>query len=120
MDNDAKREPDRTVVLTPKIFLPWLRNHLEKSGVVFKRGVLENLSDIRSQGQDIIVNATGAGSKYLADIRDQEVQQVRGQTIHVKHPLDKIYMRHGKDYTYAIPRLDGTVIMGGIKQIGNL
>ncbi|KAF1845054.1 nucleotide-binding domain-containing protein [Cucurbitaria berberidis CBS 394.84] len=109
----------RTVVLTPKIFLPWLRQRLEDSGVVFKRMNLSSLSDAKSQGQDILINATGYGSKFLGDIRDQDVQLVRGQTVHVKSNYDKIYMRHGKDYTYAISRLDGTCILGGIKQYGN-
>jgi glycine/D-amino acid oxidase-like deaminating enzyme len=45
------------------------------------------------------------------------VQQIRGQTVLVKTPHDKIFMRHGNDYTYVIPRLDGTAILGGIKQV---
>lgn len=108
----------RTIVLTPKIFLPWLRKRLEASGVVFKRGNFESLAEARSQGHDILVNATGFGPKFLGDIRDEHVQLVRGQTVHVKSSFDKIFMRHGKDYTYAIPRLDGTCILGGIKQYG--
>ncbi|KAJ4371411.1 hypothetical protein N0V83_004628 [Neocucurbitaria cava] len=108
----------KTVVLTPKIFLPWLRRRLEESGVIFKRMNLSSLSEAKSQGQDVLVNATGYGSKFLEDIQDQDVQLVRGQTLHVKSNYDKIYMRHGKDYTYAISRLDGTCILGGIKQYG--
>lgn len=108
----------KTVVLTPKIFLPWLRRRLEESGVIFKRMNLSALSEVKSQGQDVLVNATGYGSKFLGDIQDQDVQLVRGQTLHVKSNYDKIYMRHGKDYTYAISRLDGTCILGGIKQYG--
>lgn len=108
----------KTVVLTPKIFLPWLRQRLEDSGVTFKRKHLSSLSEAKSQGQDILVNATGYGPKFLEDIRDQDVQLVRGQTLHVKSNYNKIYMRHGKDYTYVIPRLDGTCILGGIKQYG--
>ncbi|PSN69156.1 nucleotide-binding domain-containing protein [Corynespora cassiicola Philippines] len=109
----------RTVVLTPKVFLPWLRQRLEASGVVFNRARFDSLAEIRAQGHDILVNASGFGPKFLEDVRDEKVQQVRGQTVHVKSSYDKIYMRHGKDYTYAISRLDGTCILGGIKQYGH-
>lgn len=106
----------RTVVLTPKVFLPWLRSRLEASGVVFKRANIDSLAEARSFGHDILVNATGFGPKFLSDVKDQYVQQVRGQIVHVKSTFDKIFMRHGKDYTYAISRLDGTCVLGGIKQ----
>lgn len=106
----------KTVVLTPKIFLPWLRRRLEHSGVVFKRMSIDKLAEVKTQGQDVLVNASGWGSKFFGDVQDQEVQLVRGQTVHVRSNYDKIYMRHGKDYTYAISRLDGTCILGGIKQ----
>jgi D-amino-acid oxidase len=108
----------KTVVLTPAVFLPWLRRRLEDSGVVFKRGIFDKLDEVKRMGQDVVVNASGWGPKFLGDIRDQNVQLVRGQTVHVKSNYDKIYMRHGKDYTYAISRLDGTCILGGIKQYG--
>jgi len=108
----------KTVVMTPKIFLPWLRNRLESSGVKFKRVNLSSLAEVKSQGHDIVVNATGFGPKFLEDIRDQNIQLVRGQTVHVKSNYNKVFMRHGKDYTYAISRLDGTCILGGIKQYG--
>ncbi|KAF2501167.1 nucleotide-binding domain-containing protein [Lophium mytilinum] len=108
----------KTVVITPKVFLPWLRKRLEDGGVKFKRMSLDSLSDARSQGHDILVNASGSGPRFLMDIQDQKVQYVRGQTIHVKTSYDKIFMRHGKEYTYVIPRLDGTAVLGGIKQVG--
>lgn len=79
---------------------------------------LKGLSDLSGFGHDVLVNATGWGAKFLADVADQDVQQIRGQTLLIKTDYDKIFMRHGKDYTYVIPRLDGTAIVGGIKQIG--
>lgn len=106
----------RTVVLNPAVFLPWLRTRLEAVGVTFKRASLESLAEAKRFGQDVLVNATGFGSKFLKDVNDQKVQQVRGQTLLVKSNFDRIFMRHGKDYTYAISRLDGTCVLGGIKQ----
>lgn len=94
-----------------------MTKRLKASGVVFKRKTLNALSDLRGQGHDVLVNATACGSKFLTDVADDNVQQVRGQTILVKTDYNKIMMRHGKDYTYVIPRLDGTAILGGIKQV---
>ncbi|KAL2820177.1 hypothetical protein BDW59DRAFT_164790 [Aspergillus cavernicola] len=71
-------------------------------------------------GHDVLINATGLGSRYLQDVQDRNMLEVRSQTILAKSPCDKVYIRHGKDYlsgyTYVIPRLDGTVILGGIRE----
>jgi D-amino-acid oxidase len=112
-------ETDKTVVLTPITFLPWLAKRLKNSGVTFLRKNVGSLAELKSLGYDVLVNATGCGSKFLRDVADLNVQQVRGQTILVKTDYNKILMRHGKDYTYVIPRLDGTAILGGIKQVDN-
>lgn len=80
---------------------------------------LKSLADLKGSGHDVLVNATACGSRFLADVADPKVQEVRGQTMLVKTSYNKIFMRHGKDYTYVIPRLDGTAIIGGIKQVGN-
>lgn len=109
---------DKTVVLTPPVFLPWLAKRLKDSGVTFLRKDVKTLRELKGLGHDVLVNATGWGSKFLHDVSDRNLQQVRGQTILVKSNFDKIFMRHGKDYTYVIPRLDGTAILGGIKQTG--
>ncbi|KAL2867608.1 FAD-dependent oxidoreductase [Aspergillus lucknowensis] len=108
----------KSVVITPAIFLPWLRKKLEASGVKFVRKDIKSLSDMKGFGHEVLVNATGFGARFLEDVADQNVQQIRGQTVLVKTGHDKIFMRHGKDYTYVIPRLDGTAILGGIKQVG--
>lgn len=80
---------------------------------------LKSLSDAYVLGQDVVVNATGFGSQELADIRDDDVEMVWGQTIICKSNYTKCFMRDdGGTYTYVIPRLDGTVIIGGIRRPG--
>ncbi|OKL63835.1 hypothetical protein UA08_00773 [Talaromyces atroroseus] len=108
----------KTVVITPGVFLPWLRQRLEKSGVKFIRKTLTSLADLKNSGYDILINATALGARHLADVADKHMVQVRGQTVLARTGYNKIFMRHGKDYTYVIPRLDGTAILGGIKQYG--
>ncbi|KAJ6441133.1 kinesin [Purpureocillium lavendulum] len=109
----------KTIVLSPPVFLPWLANQLKENGVVFRRQTIKSLADLADHGHDVLVNATAFGSKFLHDVADQNLVQVRGQTILVKTDFERIVMRHGKHYTYAIARLDGTAILGGIKQEGN-
>ncbi|KAL1617032.1 hypothetical protein SLS54_008027 [Diplodia seriata] len=109
----------QTWVLTPPVFLLWLRRQLEASGVKFKRVNVRSLADLKGMGHDVLINASGWGAKFLGDVADQNVEQVRGQTVLVRTDFDKIWTRRGKDYTYVIPRGDGTAVLGGIKQYGN-
>ncbi|EXL71840.1 hypothetical protein FOPG_12538 [Fusarium oxysporum f. sp. conglutinans race 2 54008] len=105
-----------TIVLNPNIFLPWMRSTLERSGVRFMRLDLHALSDARHLGHDVLINAAGLGPRHLVDVKDPDMLFLKGQIILVKSDYKKCLMRDdGKDYTYVIPRLDGTVIMGGIR-----
>ncbi|KAF4945779.1 hypothetical protein FSARC_14362 [Fusarium sarcochroum] len=105
-----------TIVLNPNIFLSWLQRNLESSGVKFKRMKLNSLSDARHLGHDILINASGLGPRDLVDVQDPNMVFLKGQIIIVKSDYKKSFMRDdGKDYTYVIPRLDGTVIIGGIR-----
>lgn len=80
---------------------------------------VKSLSELKDFGQDILINATGVGSASLLDVQDKEVQMIRGQTIVVKHGYNKAMQRDdGSNYTYVIPRMDGTVILGGVRQYG--
>lgn len=109
----------QSIIITPSVYLVWLRRQLEASGVKFIRAHVKSLSELRGMGHDVLVNATGTGAAHLRDVADPLMEEVRGQTILVKSPFDKIWARRGKDYTYAFGRPDGTTILGGIKQYGN-
>jgi glycine/D-amino acid oxidase-like deaminating enzyme len=82
---------------------------------------LNSLSEAHSLGHDVLINATGFGSLTLNDVRDQNVELIRGQTMLVKSDYDKLFMRDtGDTYTYVIPRLDGTAILGGTRHKGSV
>jgi D-amino-acid oxidase len=83
-------------IITPTVFLSWMRRRLGASGVKFKRMHVRALSDLRGMGHSILINATGVGAKYLADVKDQQMQEVRGQTVLVKTNHEKIWIRRGK------------------------
>ena len=109
----------KSIILIPPVFLRWLRKRLETSGVKFVRRTVSSLGELHGMGHDILINATGIGSRYLTDVVDEKVQEVRGQTVLVESNFNKIWIRRGKDYTYALGRPDGTTILGGIKQFGS-
>lgn len=97
----------------------WFRRRLEGLGIQFKRADFASLSDARNLGHDVLINATGFGSKTLKDVNDSDVEMIRGQTMLVKTDYNKYFMRDdGKSYTYVIPHLNGTAIIGGIRQPG--
>jgi glycine/D-amino acid oxidase-like deaminating enzyme len=78
---------------------------------------IKSLSELQPLGHDILINATGVGSASLLDFQYKDIQMIRGQTLVVKHNYDKAMQRDdGVKYTYAIPRMDGTVILGGVRQ----
>lgn len=113
---------DQSIALTPNEMIKFLRKRLEDNGVVFKRMSFKALHDLRGMGHDVLVNATGLGSRALTDVRDTTTEPTRSQTVLVRTPYNRIMMRHGKDYsvpfTYIIPRHDGTAILGGNRDYG--
>jgi D-amino-acid oxidase len=77
---------------------------------------LKSLADASHLGHDVLINASGAGPKDLEDVKEQNMQLFRGQVMLIKSDFKKIMMRDtGDEYTYIIPRLDGTAIIGGIR-----
>ncbi|VUC32834.1 unnamed protein product [Clonostachys rosea] len=109
----------KSIIVTPPIYLVWLRRRLEATGVKFQRATVNSLSDLAGMGHDLLINSTGVGARYLKDVADLDMQEVRGQTILVKSDFHKIWIRRGKDYTYALGRPDGTAILGGLKTYDN-
>lgn len=111
-----------TVVLTPTVFLPWMRNRLEQRGVDFKRLVVRSLNDLKEMGHDVLVNATCFGSADLSDVRETRLVPVKQQNIRIRKPgYDKLYIRRGSNgeyYSTAFSRADGTIYIGGIKTYG--
>ncbi|GKT42127.1 D-amino-acid oxidase [Colletotrichum spaethianum] len=108
------------MTVNPAVFLPWIKNVLEKRGVRFVRAEVKSLDEVRSVLQaKVIINATGLGAFELAN--DRKVIAVRGQTLLVESDSHEMIMFQGSHYTYHIPRMySGAVIMGGVSQKGNL
>ncbi|KAJ1881085.1 hypothetical protein H4R99_001509 [Coemansia sp. RSA 1722] len=62
----------------------------------------------------ILVNCTGLGSKELGGVEDTKMYPIRGQTLVVNAPDARRSITWiGKQFSYVIPRNDGTVVIGG-------
>ncbi|RSH87145.1 hypothetical protein EHS25_003636 [Saitozyma podzolica] len=113
-----------SVVVTPDVYLPWLRAKLESAGVRFLRAEVPSLAAAAKLAPcDLVVNASGNGARFLLDVADEKCVQVRGQTMLVKCDAPEVHIRHAlrwDEYTYVLPRGDGTAILGGIKEFGNI
>lgn len=107
-----------SVVLTPRIFLTWLRSQLEHSGVRFERiGKVAALSDLKYFGHDVLVNASGSESLVLTDVRDDKVTTDRTYITVVKSEYQEAFVRRSLgQYAYMFSRGDGTVAVGGISE----
>lgn len=115
---------DTSVILTPDTFLSWLRGRCEAAGVRFIRAEVASLRDTAALVPcDIVVNASAHGSRTLADVQDAACIPVRGQLMLFRTPNRDIHIRYGADwtdYTYVLPRGDGTAIMGGTKGFNDI
>lgn len=136
-------EYDTWVVNSP-IYLQFLYRKLsiEYSNINFLKIRLDSLKQIndlfpktQSRTAPIIINCTGNGLQYNGGF-DPECYPIRGQTLLIKPPpspqkngtnqkcqyLDKTITYQLKDgsWSFVIPRpLNGGVILGGMKQIGD-
>ncbi|ORY30194.1 hypothetical protein BCR39DRAFT_153271 [Naematelia encephala] len=111
-------------VITPDTYLPWLQAQCVEAGVRFIR---QEVTSLRQAAQfvpcEVIVNASGNGAKFLVDVNDETCHMVRGQVMLVKCAAPAIHISHGKhwsEYTYVLPRGDGTAIIGGIKEFDDV
>lgn len=107
-----------TFVLTPSVFLPWLRVQLESTGVKFQRiKTVTSLADLSYLEHDVLVNASGLASQSLVDVKDENIITDRTYTILVKSRYDNSFVRrYATEYTYIFGRGDGTVCIGGISE----
>lgn len=121
----------QTVVVHPAILLPWLRAQLEQPGannaaVTFIQRTVRSLGEAATilPACDVLINASGNGARDLvppdgAEDEKQRIQAIRGQTHLLRTHWDRVFMRQGSQYTYCIPRLDGTAVVGGVKGVGS-
>jgi D-amino-acid oxidase len=95
-----------TPLIEMPTYLPWLAGRVTELGGTITR---LSLSDLPS-GPDLVVNASGIGSRRLAG--DADVEPVRGQVVRVEQVgLDRWWL-DGAGLTYVVPRSKDIVVGG--------
>ena len=74
-----------------------------KNGVVFKRAVLNHISEAyqahhTGEKADVVVNCTGLSARKLGGVWDQDMMPVRGQTVLVRNEADAMCDVLGVDF----------------------
>ncbi|OOQ88212.1 FAD dependent oxidoreductase superfamily [Penicillium brasilianum] len=113
-----------TLVTDPTRHMPYLKRQIQRLGGHFIRHKVESLRELYDMFPDsrVFINASGLGSKTLADVRDDRCFPERGQNVFLRtNRCRTMYFRNGQEYTYVIPRPhSGGVVLGGVKQEDNL
>ena len=114
----------RTLVTDPTRHMPYLGKRITALGGKFIRRRVESLRELYEMFPDsrVFINASGLGSKTLADVQDDRCFPERGQNVFLRtDQCNTLYFRNGKEYTYVIPRpLSQGVVLGGVKERDNL
>lgn len=104
--------------------MPYLGKQITALGGEFIRRRVESLHELYEIFPDsgVFINASGLGSKTLADVQDNHCFPERGQNVFLRTDnCNTLYFRNGKEYTYVIPRpLSGGVVLGGVKEQENM
>ncbi|KAJ5126584.1 hypothetical protein N7448_007363 [Penicillium atrosanguineum] len=81
----------KTVCINPPLYLSWLVSECRRRGVIFKRQKIISITEAQDaqhpcgRATDIVVNATGLGSKSLKGVEDSTLFPARGQTVLVEN-----------------------------------
>ncbi|KAK4034825.1 hypothetical protein C8A01DRAFT_38700 [Parachaetomium inaequale] len=115
-DGEGAKVKYGSAVLTPGVFLPWLKARLEERGVKFVRvAEVKALGELTCLGHDVLVNASGLASLTLLDVWDESVVMDRTYVCVVKSEYPFAHVKRGAGiYTYAFGRGDGTAALGGV------
>ncbi|KAF3394054.1 D-amino-acid oxidase [Penicillium rolfsii] len=113
-----------TLVTDPTRHMPYLKRQIQALGGRFIRRKVDSLHELYDMfpASRIFINASGLGSKTLADVQDDRCFPERGQNVFLRtDKCQTMYFRNGQEYTYVIPRpYSGGVVLGGVKQQDDL
>lgn len=104
--------------------MPYLGKQVSALGGRFIRQRVNALQELYEMFPDshVFINASGLGSRTLADVQDDRCFPERGQNVFLRtDQCHTLHFRNGNEYTYVIPRpLSRGVVLGGVKQQNNL
>ena len=119
-----------SVCINTAIYLPWLVSQCLKAGVIFRRGVVQHVSEAANHHHtgkraDLVLNCTGLSSLHLGGVEDHDVYPARGQIVLVRNDPGVMASVSGTDdgsdeATYIMHRAaGGGCILGGCLQKDN-
>lgn len=117
------------ICINTAIYLPWLLGQCRKQGVVFRRGSVTHIREVKKKHHsgseaDIIINASGLGSKTLGGVADSKMMPIRGQIVLVENEAEPMYNISRTDdgpdeVSYLMTRAaGGGTVLGGTYQRG--
>lgn len=117
------------ICINTSLYLPWLVGQCRKLGVVFRRGGVSHINELQhlhhtGNKANVIVNASGLGSKALGGVEDQDMMPIRGQIVLVENESPSMYNISGTDdgsdeVSYVMTRASGGgTVLGGTYQKG--
>jgi glycine/D-amino acid oxidase-like deaminating enzyme len=101
-----------TMLIEPPRYLRELWHRLRSAGVDEQQAELSSNADFAKLGADLVVNATGLGSRELC--RDTMLTPIRGQLVHLRaQPLGYLMSHRGG---YMFSRGDVLVLGGSVER----
>ena len=112
------------------VYLPWLVGQCRKQNVQLRRGTVVDIRELGSmhhsgQRADVVVNASGLGSRDLGGVADPAMAPIRGQIVLVENESEPMYNISGTDdgpdeVSYLMTRAaGGGTVLGGTYQKGS-
>lgn len=138
-DIDKNTQDFTTISLQPSEYLKCLLEHYNCDRLTIHRGTISSLLHAKEQflpNANLIINASGLGARYLADVNDKLVIPIRGQTVVVKklrslcqnsqndEQIQCLFVEgtrsNDHDMIYAISRAcSNEILLGGSAEIGS-
>lgn len=128
-----------TLTIDVPMYLQYLQaRFLSKGGAIY-RGTVQHIDQILQGGPYIfhsdrqrretltgkvplhaLIVCTGLGARFLGGVEDQDVYPARGQTVVLRAPWVRFGRTlTGKHWVYIIPRKNGDVVVGGVKEMND-
>lgn len=104
-DVDERVQDFTTISLQPTKYLKCLLDHYKCDRLSFHRGTASSLARAKEQflpNANLIINASGLGARYLADVNDKLVTPIRGQTIVIKKQLSPEEINQDEDQIQSL------------------
>ncbi|KAH8658151.1 D-amino-acid oxidase [Xylariales sp. PMI_506] len=117
-----------SVCISTALYLPYLVGQCRRQGVVFQRRKLGHIAEAASVPHpdghmpQVLVNATGLGSRWIQGVEDQDMVPARGQTMLVRNEpgvmMGVSMGKNGEGFGYCMTRAaGGGTILGGCYEI---